>query len=200
VAYQSGVSKTMRVLDVGGGVGQASFAFAENGNEVHILDIATGATLHPRIVVHASSLEAFQTDVQYSVAVVAHVLEHLWSPSTALKKIRDLLVLDGVIYIEVPFELYTPLVLRKPGDVAHVGYFSRRSLKAFLTNAGFGDIATTFRLDTYGLRKVVVISALAKKTGCSQAATPPKRQLGRLHLAYDLLSLKQILFTVAARL
>jgi hypothetical protein len=83
VAYQGRSSKAMRVLDVGGGVGQASFAFAENGNEVHILDIATGATLHPRIVVHSSSLEAFHTDAQYSVAVVAHVLEHLWSPSTA---------------------------------------------------------------------------------------------------------------------
>jgi 2-polyprenyl-3-methyl-5-hydroxy-6-metoxy-1,4-benzoquinol methylase len=199
-AYGRGASKDMTVLDVGGGVGQASLAFAENGNEVHVLDICAGATLHPRIVAHATSVENLRAPAQYGIAIVAHVLEHLWSPSTALKRIFDALIPEGVIYVEVPFELYTPLLLRKPGDVAHVGYFSRRTLKVFLTNAGFRDIALTFQSDTYGSRKVVIISALARKTARTSATTPPAHPSGRLHLAYDLLSLNQILRTIAARL
>ena len=69
------------------------------------------------------------------------VLEHLVDPLSALRKARELLKPDGMLYAEVPndFSLLQRLTRKKPWWIqeTHVNYFNRQSLGRLLESAGF---------------------------------------------------------------
>jgi SAM-dependent methyltransferase len=201
-SYCGSFSSDLAVLDVGGGMGQASLAFARSGCDVDVLDVSTGPMLHWRMRSQTGRIEELELASQYSVILVSHVLEHLWTPKEVLEKARELLLPGGAVYVEVPFELFTPLLLRKTGDPAHVGYFGRRTLRAFLDCAGFVDLSVKISLETYGQRNVVVIRGLGRKpeTQRSRKAGSKPPRLGWLHLAGDLFSLTQLSLTLISRL
>jgi len=190
------------VLDIGGGVGQASLGFANNGYEVDVSDIVSGSLLHPRMHAHKGQIDSIPSSSQYGVVILSHVLEHVWNPKKVLTRAYELLAPGGAIYVEVPFELVTPMLLRKTGDIAHVGYFARRTLELFLDYAGFSNVAISLSLESYGSRKVVVFKALGRKDNMShkrEIRTLPLH-VGWLHLIYDLLSVQQIALTVSSKL
>lgn len=190
-----------RIIDVGGGVGQASLEFARKGHEVHVVDVSATSALHSTMRVHRKRLEDFSVQGLFDLAVMAHVLEHVWSPTHALRTVYELLAPMGIVYIEVPFELFTPLILRKTGDIAHVGYFSRATLEAFLLAVGFTEIRVNFCSDTYGTRRLVTLTAYARKSRMnSSVPSTPMRPTGTGHLWRDLLSLRQLTMTAFSRL
>lgn len=156
------VDRPLRVLDVGGGIGQAVTAFAELGHTVDILDLSAATPLDPRMRVVSGHLSEFSSPKPYDLVLMSHVLEHVWSPMQDLGHALRLLDRAGVLFVEVPFELYTPLVLHKLGDPCHVGYFSLRTLRAFLTGAGFEPRHVGRHVGLYNTRQVMVLRAIGR--------------------------------------
>ena len=154
-------SGSLRVLDVGGGIGQVSQAFADHGYQVDILDFGHGAPLRPGMRMIRGSLSDLPADARYDVVLMSHVLEHVWSPRTDLSRVRALLQPHGRLFVEVPFELYTPVVKRKLGDPHHVGYFTLRTLREFLRVSGFMPLRVYRYVGLYNERRVMTLRAIA---------------------------------------
>lgn len=151
------------VLDIGGGAGQASFAFAEAGCLVKILDLGGCTPLHPAMQTVNSSFDEFVAADQYDVVIMSHVLEHTWTPLQWLQMAERLLTPDGVLFVEVPFEMYTPFAKGKLGDHCHVGYFGIGTLADFLGCAGLQPLALLRSLTTYDCRRIMALRAVCKR-------------------------------------
>lgn len=74
---------------------------------------------------------------RYGLVIMRHVLEHFDDPLIVLKKVREVLSDDGLLYIAVPDALHPTKPLRSHFfRVVHISYFSRHSLKAMLERSG----------------------------------------------------------------
>jgi SAM-dependent methyltransferase len=174
VARGMDLGTTVRVLDVGGGRGQVSLVFAEHGHTVDIVDMAESTPLHPSMQVHHTTLDHFRGGAPFDVVLLSHVLEHVWSPTQLINLGLQAARPGGCVYVEVPFELYTPLIKRKLGDPCHVGYFARHTLLRLLENAGLTPVAVERSLGHYNARRVMVLRALARRS----AVDPQRRHAG----------------------
>jgi hypothetical protein len=154
---------TLDILDVGGGIGQVSQSFSQEGHRVHLLDVATQVPIHPAMLIHNTTLSEFQSSQRFDVVLMNHVLEHLWSPTSTLLKVGNLMKQGAILYVEVPFELYTPYIKKKLGDPCHVGYFSLAVLEHFLEKTGFSILLLQRTLGRYNATGVMVIQAVARK-------------------------------------
>lgn len=73
----------------------------------------------------------------YGLVIMRHVLEHFHDPLTVLKKVREVLRDDGILYVAVPDALHPTKPLRSHFfRVVHINYFTRHSLSAMLGLAG----------------------------------------------------------------
>jgi 2-polyprenyl-3-methyl-5-hydroxy-6-metoxy-1,4-benzoquinol methylase len=87
----------------------------------------------------------------FPVVVSLEVVEHLYDPRCYAKTLFDLLEKDGVAIVSTPYHGYWKnLALALTGnldghftalwDGGHIKFWSIRTLRALLTEAGFGDI------------------------------------------------------------
>lgn len=188
-----GLSGSRRaVLDVGGGVGQVSKALAESGHEVTILDLVINQPLHKNMKCIEGTLQSMQDGIRYDLILMNHVLEHVWTPSEMLKQAKERLNAGGYIYVEVPFELYTPIIRRRLGDPCHVGYFTLNTLKDFLTKTGLRVIKAERFLGRYNDRRVMVLRGLARKTESKSSVLSWSKSAGKLSLWKELLNVHQL--------
>ena len=182
----------MTVLDVGGGVGQVSNALSEHGHEVTILDLVINKPLYEDMKCIKGTLQSMQDRVGYDLILMNHVLEHVWTPSEMLKQAEERLNMGGYIYVEVPFELYTPIVRRRLGDPCHVGYFTLNTLKMFLTKAGFHVVKVERFLGRYNDRRVMVLRGLARKAENEDMSLSWGKNAGQFSLLKELLGARQL--------
>lgn len=148
------------VLDVGGGLGQVSVAFAASSCRVDMLEMGGGTPVDSSIRLIRSSFDDFRTESTYDLVILSHVLEHTWDPLEWLKRARKLLSPTGLVFVEVPFEFYTPYIKGKLGDPCHVGYFGSRTLMNFMRAAGLKVLALDRTLAPYEARRVMAIRAV----------------------------------------
>jgi 2-polyprenyl-3-methyl-5-hydroxy-6-metoxy-1,4-benzoquinol methylase len=78
----------------------------------------------------------------FDVVVMSHVVEHLPDPATALRRVRDAMNDEGLVYVAVPdIESLQFRVLGRRwvaiNAVAHFQYFNEESLTRLLDDAGF---------------------------------------------------------------
>lgn len=174
-----GLDRGASVLDIGGGRGECCRHLVER-HHVVVADTTDCAPADPRIQkVHGLFSADLLADT-FDVVVMNHILEHVFSPSTILASARRLLRDNGLLIVEVPFELYTPLLRRHLGDWRHVGYFSRATLRAFVEKAGFLVERLELEEGPYGSRRLLVIRAVARKaTVLATPTIPPRRSLAR---------------------
>jgi hypothetical protein len=150
-----------RAVDVGGRRGELMGAFLERGFRVHVLDMAEGEPLLSQVT---KSRSGFLDWCQYGSAdliVMSHVLEHTDKPAAFLNHARSILAPHGLLYVEVPFEVLTPLARRHIGDHRHVGYFTRTTLTGFLRLAGFVVLSCTLSVDLVGA-PIPILRAVAR--------------------------------------
>lgn len=130
------------MLDIGCGYGFWMKFCQDRGIDVYGLDsspeVVGWARKNLALTVENISLEEFNSGRNYDTIVLCDILEHLVSPNQQLKKIRDMLSKDGLIYIQVPNVLGFKL---PPGHghglPHHLWQFSYRSLKRLLEKNGF---------------------------------------------------------------
>jgi SAM-dependent methyltransferase len=152
----------LRVLDLGGGAGQAAQVFAERGHFVHILDQYATNAIHPRMTISKGDLDQLGSEDWFDLILMNHVLEHVWSPRRMLSTASRHLAAGGVLFVEVPFELYTPFIKRRLGDPLHVGYFAVHTLRRYLEQCDLDPLWVRRALGQYNARRVMVLRAVAR--------------------------------------
>ena len=181
----NGIAAGAAVLDVGGGRGECCQHLVQR-HRVVIADTTKFPPIDPKIEKVLGLFSADLDEGTFDVVVMNHVLEHAFSPTSLLASAHNSLKDRGILIVEVPFELYTPLVARHLGDWRHVAYFCRATLRQFLKKSGFAVVRTVLEEGCYSVRRLPVIRAVASKM-----STPaPRRPLRNspLTLAVDMLA------------
>jgi len=200
ISKHANIKECSSLLDVGGGIGQVSSIFTERGFEVTVLDMAGGELVNENMKLVKSTIYQYMPSMHYDLILMNHVLEHVWDPTKLLLHAYGLLSDKGFLYVEVPFELITPLIKAKLGDPCHVGYFSMRTLKCFLVKCGYEVIKLERTLGWYNARRVMILRGLVKKKECSPAYATAKmsdscsnsRRVGRFKIRREIFNATQI--------
>jgi 2-polyprenyl-3-methyl-5-hydroxy-6-metoxy-1,4-benzoquinol methylase len=130
------------VLDVGCGSGAVLLPFKERRYICRGLDIPSSMTEYGRTQLDLDIAELpfdeFQTEDQFDLIILSHVVEHILNPIDFLAKVRTLLKDDGGVYVEVPD------VERPYGKdpkffflLGHVYYYSLTTLENIFNKCGF---------------------------------------------------------------
>jgi SAM-dependent methyltransferase len=181
-------NKILNILDVGGGDGEITAHLIDRG-KIYLTDVSTNDPIHSDIIKVSELFDEADFPVKFDVIIMNHVLEHVFSPMDFLMRANSLLTDNGVIIIEVPFELYTPLFGRI-GDWKHVAYFSTSVLRNFLLKAQFNPFHVTLSTGYYGTREIAVIRAVATKV--TNPTDPIDCKSGYLQLLFDILNVKAL--------
>jgi 2-polyprenyl-3-methyl-5-hydroxy-6-metoxy-1,4-benzoquinol methylase len=136
------------VLEVGCASGGILYTFRERGFRVLGIDLDAAYVAYGReqhgLDLRAAALHGFQPDERPNLVLYVHTLEHILDPLLELRRIRELLPDDGLLYVEVPgvkylLRTYEMDFLRYLQN-AHVYHFSRTSLTNLLHQAGFSIV------------------------------------------------------------
>lgn len=127
-----------KVLDYGGGDGCLMQSFQRRGCRCDLVDFVDTPREGVRKV--GDTLAELPLDSRYDCIIASHVFEHLHEPREVLEKLREHLDGDGVIYVEVPFEVWgKPPLQEEP--VTHLNFFTPSSLRFLMEASGLEVIA-----------------------------------------------------------
>lgn len=137
------------VLDVGCGVGALLHLLSEHGatcvgiepHEEHsrFARERTGAEVFAGTFEEAAG-ELRRRGARFDVVVFRHVLEHMTSPTRALKLARELLREEGVVFLETPNVMYPGQALGRFFQLAHPYNFSAKTMALLLRKCGFAPL------------------------------------------------------------
>jgi len=113
-----------KILDVGAGAGFFAYVLRENGVDIDGVEPNKG---YASFAQNKLGLKTIQTgyltdcdkDNHYNMITINHVLEHLSDPIGSLKHMRNLLVDNGKIIVEVP---NLEATYHSPNKVFHLGH------------------------------------------------------------------------------
>lgn len=192
-----GISTGAVVLDVGGGRGECCQHLTQH-HKVVVADATECVPADPRIEKIPGLFSASLVEGTFDVVVMNHILEHVFSPTEFLAAARRVLREGGALVVEVPFELFTPLVGRHLGDWRHVAYFARATMQQFLEKSGFAVMRMALEEGCYGVRRLPVVRAVARKLATPPAPVPIRNS--PLVLPMDMLRPTVLMSLVKSRL
>jgi SAM-dependent methyltransferase len=150
VQHHVPLSESVRVLDIGSGMGhflsrfkaaglqkllgiEPSLAAARLGKEVYGLEIRT------------ETVDAFTPDRSFGLVTLCGVLEHIADLKTSMRRIADLIEEGGHLFIAVPdavsFGASPPAEAFLEFALEHINFFSATSLDNLLCAIGFEKLA-----------------------------------------------------------
>ena len=95
--------------------------------------------------------------------ICSHVLEHLVDPTEVVRSLADYLLDDGIIYVEVPLEIWDCIPLPVE-PVTHINFFSPESLRILLEVSGLEVITCEQDLfTTEDGQKAFAVKAVARR-------------------------------------
>lgn len=139
-----------RWLDVGFGSGSLLTTAAEYGYEVAGIDLRDESVAQLRewgFDVQAVALEDYHPAEPFDVVSLADVLEHMPFPRDALRRVRELLRPEGLLFVSMPnADAFVWRALNEAdanpywGEIEHCHNFGRKRLSALLAETGFGVV------------------------------------------------------------
>ena len=146
------------LLDVGAGRGRFMHLAERAGFDVTGIEPGKHnrefAAKHFGMSLIPCSLEDFETDISYDVVHCSHVLEHVWSPATAVRRLYSWTKVGGLCVIEVPNQLTNVFAVRnrllrrypqrppQASDIIHLSFWDSQSLVEVCKRSGFRVIET----------------------------------------------------------
>jgi SAM-dependent methyltransferase len=146
--------RTSRVLDFGGADGQMMHHFVDAGCECYLVDYCEQAVAGVRKI--GTTEREIPEGFTFDVIVCSHVIEHVADPVAALSALAERLSPDGVLYAEVPLEIWgRPPLHEEP--VTHVNFFTPSSLSRLFHEAGLSPIKCRITASTQpeGIQKTI---------------------------------------------
>jgi 2-polyprenyl-3-methyl-5-hydroxy-6-metoxy-1,4-benzoquinol methylase len=135
------------ILDIGSGPGGMLAYFQQKGHPVAGCDLDTSAVDYGQsqgVPVQRASIHELELEWEPSIVILSHIVEHFLDPIQDLKTIRELGSPDTRYFVEVPGvksvhsdSSYYVSDFRKQLQNAHTYYFTIRSLRNMLQQAGF---------------------------------------------------------------
>jgi SAM-dependent methyltransferase len=97
--------KTLRVLDIGAGIGEVLSVFNDNGHNCEAIEVNPSAIEHLKnigINVFEDSFYNYKSNEKFDVIMAWGIIEHVTNPTLFLEKVYSLLNTSGVFVSEVP--------------------------------------------------------------------------------------------------
>ena len=97
--------KTLRILDIGAGIGEVLSVFNDNGHNCEAIEVNSSAIGHLKnigINVFEDSFYNYKSNEKFDVIMAWGVIEHVTNPTLFLEKVYSLLNTSGVFVSEVP--------------------------------------------------------------------------------------------------
>jgi 2-polyprenyl-3-methyl-5-hydroxy-6-metoxy-1,4-benzoquinol methylase len=94
-----------RILEIGCATGDVLVGLRDDYPVVHGVDLSDAACEVARrrgLEVFCGTLEEYETDQQYDVVFMSHIIEHVIDPVATVAAVERLLAPGGVLYIETP--------------------------------------------------------------------------------------------------
>jgi SAM-dependent methyltransferase len=135
--------------------------FLAEGARCHLVDF--NETTHPGVRRIGATERDLDEMCRYDLIVCSHVVEHVAEPVSVVSTLAAYLKPDGVIYVEVPMEVWSKAPLHNE-PVTHVNFFTPVSCRHLVARA---------KLQTLSCR----LGAYLHPTGASYLAV---RAVGRL--------------------
>lgn len=150
----------LSILDYGGGDGGLLKYFSANHSKCYLIDFNT--KVKPGIERLGSTISDLPSEKRFSAVVCSHVLEHVCNPVDVLKKLGDFLIAGGIIYVEVPAEVWKDIPLRHD-PVTHINFFTKASLSTAIYESGFKIEKIKYDYQPYGEKYKRVVWAIITK-------------------------------------
>ena len=168
------------VLDVGGGDGRLLRPFLEKGNNCYLIDF--NPKPYPGVQRIGCTLDDIAEEKLFDILICSHVLEHVSDPGDFLSKLRSRLSPDGVIYIEVPLEIWQGIHISKD-PVTHINFFTVDSLKNALLLHGLQPLSIESKFSSYNGRykRVAWTVARAAEVKTSLSSVNNSQTLAFIH-------------------
>ena len=134
------------LLEIGVGAGQSIFWFEEEGFDVYGIE-PDGRNVNminkklKKGKVIESSVENFSSDEFYDIIWMSHVLEHLIEPIDFLRKIKNNLKKNSILFIEVPNCQHKPTLKSSIENNPHLFHFTKESLSHMVKDVGYQIIS-----------------------------------------------------------
>ncbi len=123
------------VLDFGGMDGNLMQAFIDRGKKCSLIDYCTFCI--EGVTKLGNTVADLKPDAQFDLIVCSHIIEHVVSPVDILNRLSQHLSNTGILYVEVPMELWKrPPLLKQKQPISHLSFFSPGSLKNLLVRSG----------------------------------------------------------------
>ncbi len=148
----------LRVLDYGGGDGRLLQPFLREGHRCFLIDYHPHPL--PGVVKLADDWTTCRDDRRYDVIICSHVLEHVSDPGPTVEFLARRLARDGLLYVEVPQEIWGGLRL-EADPVTHVNFFTPCALEYLLERNGLEVVASQTQVGDYEGATSEVFWALA---------------------------------------
>jgi SAM-dependent methyltransferase len=160
-------SEQVDILDYGGGNGKLMIPFLENKHSCYLIDYNDHPL--PGISKIGNDITSFHANAKFDVIICSHVLEHVSEISKLVIKLKDLLNPEGIIYAEVPQEIWAGLRI-DADPVTHINYFTKNSfVNLFLAN-GFEILEKNQQISNYANAHMEVIWVVAKPNSNNPAS------------------------------
>jgi len=151
------------ILDIGGRDGYYVAPFLDRGWTVWSLDSVGIPMVDGRIRSLPGRFESADLHEACDVIVLSHVLEHIVALRAFLEKIGEALRPDGIVFVEVPYEVPRVLLRRDLGDPSHQVYFATRTLRYLCEAAGLVVRCCRRSRSTYDASELLSIMLVAGK-------------------------------------
>jgi hypothetical protein len=146
------------VLDIGGGDGKLLKPFIDHGFDCYVIDY------NPSPISGVTRLGSTISDLapghQFDMILCNHFLEHIVNPLGVVKALTNNITAEGVLYVEVPDEVWGGLPLPHNAST-HVNYFTKRTTELLLKLGGWRPIWSKTHAGNYGEVAIAVTNVVA---------------------------------------
>ncbi len=140
-------NKTFNVLDYGGGDGSLLKHFVAEGIDCYLIDFNKQSI--PGVKRLGSTVNDLSFSLLFDVIICSHILEHVADPVKLLKQLRLYLKDNGIIYIEVPVEVWKDVPLQYD-PVTHINFFTKESLQTAISESHYKSVTIKYDYQPYG--------------------------------------------------
>ncbi len=156
--YKKG--QILNVLDYGGGDGSLLKFFFEKNINCNVVDFNMQPVKGVKRL--GSTINDISFDLKFDVIICNHVLEHVVDPVKLLIRLQPFLKEDGIIYIEVPMEIWKTIPIEYD-PVTHINFFTKQSLKIAINESNYKIEKIKYSHQPYGAKyKRVTWSIITK--------------------------------------
>ncbi len=143
------MSKIKKILEIGSGLGQVLFWFKNLGFEIHGIepDKRNVQEINKKLnsnVCKIGVVENFEIDGKYDMIWSSHVFEHVVKPRFVLNRLRNCLLKNGILFLEVPNCENSKILFESINNNPSTFHFSKVSLVNIAKNEGYEIISCDY--------------------------------------------------------